>query len=215
MVVKKLFFATAAVLMMLGFGTVDAQDQGGYIGIGIGQSNAPKAETCHDPKLFSTVGGCNDKNTSTGAKVFGGYRFNQYGGAEVSYVNLGKFTISANGNISGTPTTASGSSKPRGFSVDAVGTWPITPEFGVVGRIGVFRWTLDTSSSLSVGNNPPTDTRYKASGNSLDFGLGVKYGINKNVGVRAELQRFQGIGDDTTGKADVDSISASFVYRFR
>src|SRR6267143_791788 len=40
--IKKPFFTTAAALMMLGHGTVDAQDQGWYMGVGIGQSNAPK-----------------------------------------------------------------------------------------------------------------------------------------------------------------------------
>jgi len=34
--IKKLFFTTAAALMMLGHGTVDAQDQGWYMGVGIG-----------------------------------------------------------------------------------------------------------------------------------------------------------------------------------
>jgi OOP family OmpA-OmpF porin len=213
--IKKLFFTTAAALMVLGHGTVDAQDQDWYTGIGIGQSNAPQAENCRDPNLISTVGGCSNNHTSAGAKLFGGYQFNQYGAAEVSYVNLGKFTLLANGNISGTPTTASGSYKARGYGVDAVATWPITPEFGVLGRIGVFRWTVDASASTSVSNNPSIDTRHKATGNSLDFGVGVKYGIHKNVDVRAELQRFQGIGTDKTGKSDVDSISASLVYRFR
>jgi hypothetical protein len=61
----------------------------------------------------------------------------------------------------------------------------------------------------------PIDVSNKPSGNSLDFGVGVKYDIDGNIGVRAELQRFQGIGNSTTGKSDVDSISASLVYRFR
>src|SRR5258708_3046063 len=215
MVVKKLCLTTAAVSIMLGLGTVHAQDRGWYMGIGIGLSNAPNAESCRDPSLGSTVGGCSNKDTSTGAKLFGGYQFNQDWAAEVSYVNLGKFTILANGNISGTPTSGSKSAKPRGISVDAVRTWPITPEFSVLGRIGVFRWTLDASASTSVSNFPPTGSRDKATGNSLDFGIGVKYDINKNVDVRAELQRYQSIGNDTIGNPIVDLLSASFVYRFR
>jgi hypothetical protein len=79
MAVKKLFFATAVVLMMPAFDTADARDQGGVPRHWNGSIECPKAETCHDPRLFSTVDGCNDKNTSTGAKLFGGYQFNQHG----------------------------------------------------------------------------------------------------------------------------------------
>ena len=43
----------------------------------------------------------------------------------------------------------------------------------------------------------------------------MKYDFYKNMGVRAEFQRFKSIGDSTTGKADVDLISASVVYRFK
>jgi len=85
----------------------------------------PKRKLVNDPKLFSTVGGCNDKNTSTGAKVFGGYQFNQYAAAEVSYVNLGKFTIFATGTSVARPLPPVEAQAKR-ISIDAVGTWPIT-----------------------------------------------------------------------------------------
>jgi OOP family OmpA-OmpF porin len=212
--IKKLFFTTAAALMMLGHGTVDAQDQGWYMGAGIGLSHVSEVASCSTLRSNFPGFPCHNKNTSTGAKLSGGYQFNEDVALEVSYVNLGKFTMSSSGTFGGgAPFTASGSDKVSGFSVDIVRTWPMTSKFGALGRVGVFRWTLDDSTSMFLGG--PIDVSNKPSGNSLDFGVGVKYDIDGNIGARAELQRFQGIGNSTTGKSDVDSISASLVYRFR
>jgi OOP family OmpA-OmpF porin len=100
--------------------------------------------------------------------------------------------------------------------VDAVGTWPITPEFAVLGRIGLFLWKLEASASIAFSNPlTPCCTSETATGTGADFGVGVKYDFDKDMGVRAEFQRFTSIGNDSTGKSDVDLISASFVYRFR
>src|SRR5712664_2576499 len=100
MVIKKLFFIAAALVVMLGSGGLYAQDQGWYMGIGIGQSKAKQVGSCSDLNGVLNPGfSCSIKDTSTGAKLFGGYQFNQYVAAEGSYVNLGKFTMSANGTV--------------------------------------------------------------------------------------------------------------------
>ena len=214
---EKPVFTVALLLVTLGSSAVHSQDQGWYMGIGVGQSKAKEMGSCSDLNGVLSPGfSCSAKDTSTGAKLFGGYRFNQYVAAEVSYVDLGKFTMSANGTLFATsnPTTAVASDEPSGFSVDAVGTWPITPEFAVLGRIGVFRWILDDSASVS--NSVFTvGTHDKPTGMSADFGVGAKYDFDRKMGVRAEFQRFTSIGNGTTGKSDVDLISASLVYRFR
>jgi len=214
---NKTLFVSAAALLMLSSGGLYAQDQSWYMGVGFGQSKAKDAGSCSDLNgVFFSGFSCSIKDTSTGAKLFGGYEFNKYVAAEVGYVDLGKFTISASGTLIVPPVagTANGTNKASGFSVDAVGTWPITPEFGVLGRIGVFRWTLDASASVSGGGASGSSSD-KPSGTGADFGVGAKYDFTKNVGVRAEFQRFKSIGDDTTGKSDVDLLSASLIYRFR
>ncbi len=213
MVIKELLFVAAAPVMLRS-GGLYAQDQGWYMGVGIGQSHTTEVASCSTLNRNFPGFPCHNKSTSTGAKLSGGYQFNENVGLEASYVNLGKFTMSSSGTFGGgAPFTASGRDKVSGFSVDIVRTWPITPKFGALGRVGVFRWTLDDSTSAFLGG--PIEMSNKPSGNSLDFGIGVKYDLGGNIGVRAELQRFQSIGNSTTGKADVDSISASVVYRFK
>jgi OOP family OmpA-OmpF porin len=216
--VSKILFFIAAALLMLSSGGLYAQDQGWYMGIGVGQSKAKQTASCSDLNGLLDPGfSCSLKDTDTGAKLFGGYQFNQYVAAEVSYVSLGNFKLSANGTITGIPATANASDKPSGFSIDAVGSYPITKEFAVLGRIGIFAWSLDDSSSVSAPGLAlaSSSVSNKPTGTNADFGIGVKYDFDRNMGARAEFQRFKSIGNETTGKSDVDLISASFVYRFR
>jgi OOP family OmpA-OmpF porin len=208
---KLLYIAT--VLIMFGSGEVCAQEKGFYMGASLGQSRANNLGSCSD--IFDIVNSCSVKSTDTGWRLFGGYQFNKHVAGELSYVDLGKFTVSGFGRVAGTPVfaDASGSDKVNGFSFDAVGTLPIDVGFGLIGRIGLFAWTLDASASASGGISASTSD--KPTGASLDAGLGVKYDFENNIGVRAEFQRFFSIGNDTTGKSDVDLISASVIYRFK
>ena len=204
----------AAVLLTLGSSVVYAQDQGWYMGGGIGQSKANNIGSCSD--IFDSVNSCSIKTTDTGWKLFAGYQVNQHVAFEASYVDLGTFAISGSGLIGGSAGVfnASGSDKPTGFSFDAVGTWPINAQFGLIGRIGFFAWSLDATANASNGGTSVSASD-KPTGTSVDFGVGVKYDFDKNLGVRAEFQRFASIGNDTTGKSDVDLVSASVVYRFK
>lgn len=209
-----------AVLLSLPCGAVHAQSQGWYIGAGAGQSRANNAGGCSDLNgVFDPGFSCTSNDTSTGWRLFTGYQFNPNLALEAAYVDLGSFKTSASGTVTGIPSSASGSDKASGFSLDAVGTLPLSQEFGLIGRVGIFAWSLDASASASGGGIfPPGSTvtvSDKPSGTSLDFGVGIKYDFNGNIGVRAEWQRFQSIGNSDTGKSDIDLISASLLYRFR
>jgi OOP family OmpA-OmpF porin len=209
----------AALLPALWAGAAQAQSQGWYIGAGVGQSKANNASCSDLSGVFDPGFSCSSNDTDTGWKLFAGYQFNPNFALEGGYVDLGNFKASASGTVAAIPVTASGSNKASGFSFDAVGTLPVSEEFGLIGRIGVFAWTLDSTATASGGGVGPPGTTASASdkpsGTGLDFGLGVKYDFNSVVGVRAEWQRFKSIGDDTTGKSDIDLLSASLVYRFR
>lgn len=214
----------AVALLSVCAGAAHAQSEGWYIGAGAGQSKANDAGGCSDLNgLFLPGFDCTSNDTSTGWKLFAGYQFNRNLALEGGYVDLGNFKISASGNFAGPPLppgpgTASGSDKASGFNLDAVGTLPISEEFGLIGRIGLFAWTLDASATASQTNAVPTlsvTNSDKPSGTSLDYGVGVKYDFNGVAGVRAEYQRFKNIGNDTTGKSDIDLISVSLLYRFK
>lgn len=146
----------------------------------------------------------------TGYKVQVGYQFNQNFALEGGYVDLGKASYSA--NYTGGSATAN--VEASGLNVSALGIMPINESFSVFGKLGVIRAKVEE-------NGIATDTGGSASGSASstdwkpNFGIGGTYNINTQLGIRAEYERFNQLGDsDTTGEADVDLLSAGVVYKF-
>ena len=217
MAAKILSFGIAALITLGSNSPLYAQDRGPYLGGAIGSSKAKDVGSCSD--IFETVTSCDDKTRLTGWRLFVGYQVIQYLAAEVGYVDLGNFTTSGTGTIPSiivppVEFTANASDRATGFSLDAVGTLPIRARFGLIGRVGLVVWSLDASADVA-GGGVSRSTSQKPTGTSAGFGAGVNYDFEKKVGARAEFQRFAKIGDDSTGKSDVDLISASLIYRFR
>ena len=189
-----------------------AQDRGFYAGASAGKSKAIQPVVCSDGFDLNFPFTCNSSNdTATGWKIFGGYQFSRYLAAEAGYVDLGKFKTSAHGVFLGFNQQVDTSDHPSGFNLDSVWTLPIGEGFGLFARIGIFGWTLKAQTQLSALNAGGNDTAHGFGG---DIGLGAKWDFARNLGMRVEWQRFLSIGDSTTGKSDVDLISASLLFRF-
>src|SRR5258708_22837946 len=98
MVIKELLFVAAA-LVMLRSGGLYAQDQGWYMGGGIGPSHTTEGASCSTLNRNFPGFPCHNKSTSTCAKLSGGYQFNENVGLGASYLNLPKVTTSSNGSV--------------------------------------------------------------------------------------------------------------------
>jgi len=182
-----------AVAFVLAISTSMAQaaDQGGYFGIGLGQSMVKDA--CSG---FTT---CDDKDT--GIKLFGGYQFNPNGAVEIGYVDLGKLKATDSGGLML-------ESKAHGFDLDFVGTLPLDDQIAVLARVGLFFWKVDLSGAAAAGS-----ANRSGSGNDLTYGLGVKYDVSKKVSVRFEWQQFKDLGVKDLPAKDTDLLYASMVFR--
>ena len=125
--------------------------------------------------------GCDDKDTAF--KLFGGYQFTPNIAAELGYTDLGKIGgINVKGNA---------------WDLSAVGMWPLASQISLLGRLGAYHGELKDGGS---------DTK-----NGLTFGLGAQYDFNRNIGVRAEWQRF----NNMSSNVDVDVLSVGALYRFQ
>ena len=201
-------FAAAVVLALAASAAAHAEPSRFYAGAGIGRSSA----TFNDcSNTIAAIQACDIEDSDTGWKIFGGYKLeNRDLALEVSRVELGKFRATAWGTFE----TATSIYEVSGFSVDAVMTWPSRSRLGVLGRVGLFAWTLKASSSASgfggYGSSSERTTKV-----NIDYGLGVKYDFHRDVGMRVEYQRFTRVGTDSTGKSDISLVSASLVYRFK
>jgi len=216
MPITQRLIAVALFVATLFTGAAYAQDKGFYLGVGAGGSKTRQPADCSTPPGIG-ASSCSIGDTGTGWKLFGGYQLNPSLALELAYVDLGKFktTIGLTGVLGGSIGDLSATFHPTGYSADVVGTLPLGTGFGVLGRIGVFRWALDASSTGNVSLPGIADPFHEeVTGYNIDFGVGAKWDFTRNLGARVEFQRFPKIGNNDTGKSDVDLLSASLLYRF-
>lgn len=190
----------------------DDLDLGWYGGVNVGRS----AATIDDARITSGLqaGGLattsiDDRDRSTGGKIFGGYQFNKYFALEGGYFDLGRFGFTANTVPAGTLT---GNIRLQGLNLDAVGILPITDKFSAFGRIGAtYAQARDSFSGTGAVNgfnpNPSKrDANYK-------FGVGVQYAFTDALSMRVEAERYR-VNDAVGNRGDVDMLSVGLVYRF-
>ena len=169
-----------------------------YAGLSIGQSKFSDACEGSVPAGFSVT--CDDKDTAW--RIFGGYQFHPNFAVEIGYSDLGRAqaTVSS-GGLSGTAKVEA-----TAFDAVVVGSWPINQAFSLYGKFGLYHGEAKlTASGTGVGSSSDKDT-----GSDLTYGLGARYDFNRNIGVRAEWQRY----NDFSG-SDIDVLSVGVLYRFR
>lgn len=152
----------------------------------------PAAAQDNDTPHFYGGGsvGRND-NSEFSWSAFGGYQANRWFGAEFGYRDLGRQTVGG--------TTADASA----WELVGVGRLPLFDRFSAYGKLGGYLGR--THGGGTSENN--TD---------LTYGAGLEYGLTRNVGVRAEWQRYTDLGGGGFGaKNDLDVASLAVIYRFR
>lgn len=190
-----------------------ADDAGWYAGVGGGWSgfNGNGAELAPSiPGETFAVTRLDD--SSTGWKVFGGHRFNKNWAVELAYTDLGKFSMDADvvGGVGGGAATEYAEVKPACWSLSAVGALPLGNGFSLLGKAGICRWddrsmAYETVAGVVVPETP------ESTGTDLTFGLGARYDATRNLGVRAEWERFNHVVHD---RNSVDLFSLSLQYNF-
>jgi len=173
-----------------------SQDGGWYGGIGIGQSDF--IDSC------SGIGGsgiaCKEKDTAW--KIFGGYQFNRYFAGEFGYTDLGKTTLSVTG-------FGSASIGAKGFEFTGIGMIPVSQQFSVYGRLGLFHWDVDFKDGTGLVGSA------SASGSDVTYGFGASFNFTRNAALRLEWQKYRDVGDtNTTGSGDITVIGVGLAVKF-
>lgn len=155
----------------------------------------------------SAILGAND-DRGMGFKVFGGYQFGRHLAVEGGYFDLGRFGYTSTTIPAG---TLSGSVKPKGFNLDAVGMLPISARVSALGRFGIHNTdsneTFSGSGSVAVINPSPGS---RESGYKL--GIGVQFSLTESVRLRGEVERYR--INNASSTREVDLFSAGIQYRF-
>lgn len=170
-----------------------ADDSGFYIGAGIG-----------DGSVTVDIDEASDFDGSdTAFKVFGGYKFMKYLGAELEYIDSGDAEDKWSEGIEELKVTIGFS----GFNASAVGILPIGEKFNVFGKLGFIMWDADLRAKFSAGSFEESESD-SDSGTDFSWGVGAGFDFTDNFGVRIEYQAFE-IED-----ADSDLFSGSVVWMF-
>jgi len=172
---------------------------GVYVGAGIGKSKA--RDWCTGAGSLGVS--CDDKKTAW--KVFGGYQITPNFAVEAGYTKLGKFTASFGPETEEAKLTA--------WEASFLARAPIMDRLSIFGRLGIYRATVEDVDNIFGTFNHDN--------NDFTFGLGLGYDFTRNLGVRAEWQRYYkvGGGDVALGagvgqKSDVDVFGVSALWRF-
>ena len=187
--------AAAGMAMSSGALAQGKGDMGFYIGATFGQSKVD---------LEDCGGGvdCDDKDTAW--RILGGYQLNRNFALELGYHDLGTARQSV-------PGIASIDFKANAIEFLAVGMLPINNQFSLYGKAGLYRGEVKASATLFGVSDSLKETN-----TDLTFGFGAQFNVTRELGLRAEWQRYTSMGDNATiGESDVDVMSLGLVYRFQ
>jgi OOP family OmpA-OmpF porin len=168
---KKFVFAAAAALC-LATPALAADDGGAYLGVGVGSMGVD-------------VGGFSGDDV--GYKLFGGWMFNPYIGAELEYLD------------GGTAEDRGVEIDVSGFNASLRGAYPLSEQFSVFAKVGMLFWDADVSGAIRGSDD----------GEDFSWGIGLGFDFTDTLGVTLEYQGFEVEDTDT-----VDLISAGLVWKF-
>ena len=185
-----------------------------YLGLTIGSSNVGDTPDVVPLTGVSRATLVTDER-DPGVKVLAGYRFNRHLAIEGGYAWLGQFQFS---NQASAPAAGALTADTRviGLFVDAVGLLPLGHGFTALAKIGVVGSELRTTRTVTGQVTPApgvTTTAYVDEAN-LKYGLGLQYELGGRAALRAEWERFVGLGSAQTGKIDLDVYSVGLMLRF-
>ena len=184
------FFVPSLAMFM--FAIASSVMAGPYVGIGIGSAS-------YEVDLTS-LGGGNFDDDSTGTKLYGGYNFNKYYAAEAAVYNFADASIGSIETSPGSGTFVSASASVKGVGAYAVGIYPLSKKFSLVGKLGVINWDVDLELNGNTATNDGTDMAYALAGS---------YAFTKEFLFTAEWESFQ------TDNPELSMFSLGFKFNFR
>lgn len=227
------------VLMpLLAMAALPAHGESGewYVGAGVGQSKyrgwASDSDALALVNAYGKSVGVDDfdgshsvgaDDTDTAFKIFGGFRFNEYFGVEVSYLDMGE--VEAGGRIEGTfydvvdnslsgDVFAEAKAGVEAFTIDLNAYYPLEGPAAVFFQVGAYQ--ADVELELQAGGSITSENyRYSLdeSSNGLHFGFGLLFDVSDRINIRAEWERLDNV-EANEGESDVDLISAAVIALF-
>lgn len=207
--IKLLLSVCVAALSTSAFADPVNQAAGWYITGAAGQANT-KLDTSNTVHATAITSDSTDKFAYT---LGAGYRFNNYIGTELSYVNFGKPTydlLRQDGSNAASKLTV----KNTAWVAAVVGYLPVNNDFTATGKFG----TAFVHTKVDRVGAPGNDDTYHDSDDQVHpmFGIGGLYKLNANLDLRANVDWYPNITKTSDTSTDTDSylLSIGVQYRF-
>jgi OmpA-OmpF porin, OOP family len=214
---KKSKFAAAAIaLMALGAGAAHAELGLGigkwYGGIDVGSSRfgAGNSELSGALANQGIAGAASTDRNDTSWGLNLGFRVNPTWAVEGGYTDFGKLNYSA--AVAAPADTIQGDYKANAVSLAGVGSFPLSESWSVYGKAGLARTHVRLNANSTNGATAPSSATENGTG--LLIGAGTTYDFTKNVFGKLAWDRYTRVGDSSTGRGDVDLLSAGVGLRF-
>lgn len=174
------------------------ESTGFYVGGGLGSADldnpCPAGSNCDD--------------NGTVWKIYGGWQLNKWLSAELGYMHLPDADFRG---TTGGGTPYRGSVDTWGITGFAVGRIPIPigsfDRLSVLGKVGTIYYDRERDNSIGA-------FRGDDSGFAFAWGAGLQYTFNERVGLRVEWERFENVGDSSSGRGDINAYTFSVNYKF-
>lgn len=142
------------------------------------------------------------RDSDFGLQLFAGWQLMKWLAFEGGWTDLDSTTYSdPDGTGSKLETT--------GWQINAVGTLPYLEKAGIFFKVGAIGWDMDVTQTMITGET----TSMKEDGTDWVYGLALRYPLTDTIGVSFEFQRFQDIGNSTTGEMNINLWTAGVILR--
>jgi len=193
---KRTALSIAAMALMLS----SAAFAQGYVGVAGGPSKID----------VDCAGTTTCDTTSTGWKLFGGYKFTPNWAAEVGYFDFGKAKFTGSDVTTGNVTA---DVKGSGLGVGVALSGEFAPSWTGVARLGVASVKAKVSATATGGTLVPAGTSSDSeTSTNAYFGVGIGYLISKNMSIDGAIDFSRGKWQGE--KADVRLVSIGLTVGF-
>jgi len=205
------------LVLLLACGPALAQGSGWYIGGGVGSTKADFVRSDFTGLASGTYSADDD---DIAGRVFGGYRVAPNLAVEVGLASLGRYKHRYNDSVAGIAVIDYDASA---LTVAAAANLPLAGGMSLNGRIGLAFTAAELRLRRSNGTEnlpycPDSWWWYSdcsSQSTNLYWGLGAQFDVSPRWGIRLDYDNYGEVGEEfETGRADIETVSVNFVWRF-
>ena len=165
-----------------------------FIGFSFGQATV-------DDACDGLPAGVSCDDSDRALKFFGGYKINKNAAFEASYIDMGEAVATDGIDTLTAEATA--------INLAVPGIIPASNTVDFFGKLGFAFWDAKVRASGTITGSLDDD------GTDIMFGAGVNSGLTDQFALRAEFERFNNVGSETTtGESSVTILSVGGVIYF-